>query len=135
VYAINAPTRTGNPRIGCKTVTVTSTAPAPDESHLPFGWLDKVAVENGQLVLRGWAIDRDAPDQAVGIHVYVDGKFFLGGPADTSRPDVDRAFGLGDHHGFSFDKEISSGSHRVCIYAINLPEKTNNPLLGCKSVG
>lgn len=141
VYALNAPTKKGNPRIGCRTVSVSSpdeggsAPPPPDASgSQPFGWIDGISVSGGNLKSRGWAIDRDAADKAVPIHIYVDGAFFQGGPADGYRPDVNRVHDLGTHHGFEFSKPIAGGSHRVCIYAINLPERSNNPLLGCKNV-
>lgn len=139
VYALNAPTKKGNPRIGCKTVNVTSSddggSPPPEPSgSQPFGWIDNVSVSNGNLSTRGWAIDKDAADEPVPIHIYVDGSFFQGGPADEYRPDVNKVHDLGTHHGFQFTKSISGGSHRVCVYAINLPDKSNNPLLGCKTV-
>lgn len=135
VYAINAPTKSGNPRIGCKTVNVSNSSSSSSSSaSKPFGWIDGVSVSDGTLKTRGWAIDKDAPDKAVPIHIYVDGKFFQGGSAGKYRADVHRAHGLGKYHGFELSKSISSGSHRVCIYAINLPEKSGNPLLGCKTV-
>lgn len=140
IYAINAPTKRGNPRLGCETVRVTS----PDDggnstkdtssASEPFGWIDGISISGGTLETRGWAIDKDAADKAVPIHIYVDGKFFQGGRADSYRPDVDRVHNLGKNHGFKLSKSISSGSHRVCVFAINLPEKSGNPLLGCKTV-
>lgn len=141
VYAINAPTKTGNPLLGCKKVKVSSEHSGTQAAragtaaeNTPFGWLDEVALRDGLLSLRGWAIDADFPSEPVGIHVYVDGVFVAGGSAGLPRPDVDGAFGMGKAHGFSIATPIDSGSHRICLYAINLPSKTNNTLLGCKTV-
>lgn len=139
VFAINAPTRVGNPSIGCRSATVSSAAPPPAPppdplSSTPFGWVDTMAAAPGAISLRGWAIDADAPDQPVGIHVYVDGRFAGGTRADTYRPDVDRVHGLGAAHGFSFSVPATAGSHRVCVYAIDIPTRSDNPLLACRTV-
>lgn len=142
VYAINAPTARGNTSLGCRSVTVGQETTEPrDEgaspasgSTAPFGWFDRADISNGTLSIKGWAIDRDRPSEAVGIHVYVNGKYFMGGSAATSRPDVDRAFGLGAEHGFSMKKAIGSNTPEVCVYAIDTPNGSGNTLLGCKSV-
>ena len=153
VYAINAPSKTSNPKIGCRLVSVASADtdppsdpppsdpppsddPAPPtEGRQPIAWLDSVTVENGYLNTAGWAVDPDVPASSVSIHVYVDGAFFMGGPADQRRVDVDRALGYGEYHGFSLTMPVDPGPHRVCVFAINLPEKKDNPLIGCRNVG
>jgi SpoIID/LytB domain protein len=142
VYAINAPTKTNNSKIGCASVSVSSDDPPPPPpdpqptgSTTPFGFLGKAWVEGDMLNLRGWVIDKDLPDEPVPIHVYVDGRFSFGQPSSTYRPDVDKVYGLGANHGFDTVTDIAPGSHRVCVYAINLPERTDNPLLGCQTVG
>ena len=96
------------------------------------GWLDSVKAGDRTVSVRGWAADPDS-SIAAGVHIYLDGRFATGGPARLRRPDVDRATGLGEFHGFEFDFEASAGTRRVCVYAI---DRTGDPnrLLGCRSV-
>ena len=68
--------------------------------------VDQVTSGKGAITLTGWAFDRDDAAQPLWIHVYI------GGPtgsddaelhiikADAYRPDVNKARGCGDYHGF-----------------------------------
>src|SRR4051794_22469281 len=70
-----------NPPLACDR---DSERPRPD--HVPFGWLDEVSRQSGQLRIRGWAIDPDTTE-AIAIHVYADDTFVGGWAANQSRPD------------------------------------------------
>lgn len=109
VFAIDA---TGNPNtlLRCATVTTRSASPAVS--------LDLAAGADGALRLGGWAMSPHTTNP-VRVDVYVDGKGAASAPADKSRPDVGRAFGNGDNHGFDFSIASTPGAHQVCVYAIN----------------
>jgi SpoIID/LytB domain protein len=129
VYAINQQAGTGNPRLGCRTLTV-------DASRSnPVGSLDAVTATGATVTARGWTFDPDVPTVPVTVHVYVDGRAVTGVVANGSRPDVGRAFpAAGSAHGYSWSGTLSAGSHRVCVYAINQQGGTGNPGLGCRTV-
>ncbi|OLT55466.1 hypothetical protein BJF88_06305 [Cellulosimicrobium sp. CUA-896] len=123
VYAINQPAG-ANPRLACKTVTVTN--------RLPLGHVDSVTVSGPDSVaVRGWAIDRDAPGP-INVHVYVDGRAAVSILASTPRSDIERIYGRAQS-GFSATVPVSAGDHEVCLYAINQPSGSN-PRLACKAV-
>ncbi len=101
----------------------------------PMGWFDSI---NAAHVAQGWAIDRDTPAAAVTIHFYLydPGTGYWGmigqSPANTSRPDVGTAFGLGNNHGFVW--EIPNGYctgtlKYLYAYAIDTTGYPSNPLL------
>jgi hypothetical protein len=126
VYAIDQGAGTGNPRFGCKLVSL-PTGP-------PTGWLDTVTVAPGTVTARGWALDPDTT-RSVDVHVYVDGVWASGGVANWERSDLSAVHpGYGTKHGFSVDAATTPGPHQVCVFAIDLPNPTNNPRLGCRSV-
>jgi hypothetical protein len=123
-YGINVGVGTTS-TLGCKLVIV------PDTS--PFGSLDRAVGVGGGVSVGGWAIDPDT-SSPIQVHVYVDG---VGRPAlnaNQSRPDVGGAYpGYGNNHGFSSVVSASSGSHTVCLYAINVAAGGNTGL-GCRAV-
>ncbi len=97
--------------LGCRTVV------AQPSQREPFGVVEALTVTNTGVTVSGWTVDPDttAPTD---VHVYVDGR----GTrivADQPRPDVARAFSLGDRHGFSYSQNLTPGRHEVCVYAIN----------------
>jgi hypothetical protein len=125
-YGINVgPLGNGNALLGCRTVRVGN----------PFGNLEGYTLGNGTITLTGWVIDPDTTGP-VDVHVYVDGNGAGAGKANLSRPDVGQSFpAYGPNHGFSVTVPIAPGTHKVCVYAINVgPNGTNNPQLGCFDV-
>jgi len=122
-WALNVTAAGGNPRLGCKTVTV----PSGD----PVGHLDGVAYA-GQIITWGWAVDPKTPRAPILVHFYVDGALVDLGLADDARPDVGAAFpSYGAGHGFYVGIPAASGQHRVCAFAINARAGENNPTIGC----
>jgi hypothetical protein len=101
---------------------------------VPFGSLDAVSPAGpGLAVVAGWAIDPDTVSP-ISVHVYTNGRL-TGWPANTSRPDVGRAYpGYGDNHGFNATVELDPGANQICVYAINTGAGSGNPLLGCRTV-
>ncbi len=98
----------------------------------PFGALDVLRVQGGQLTVAGWAIDPDTAEP-IDVHVYVDssGRSVR---ADAPRSDVAAAYpGYGTNHGFEASFPVSSGSHQVCVYAIDRGLGENR-LLACRTI-
>ncbi len=128
-YAINTGAG-GHTFLGCKTATVTSTA--PDLGRVPFGNLEKVAPAAGGAAVSGWAIDPDT-SAPIKVHIYV-GSVGAEYTADKVRSDVGAVYaGAGDNHGFSEFVAMSSGTNTVCVYAINTGAGGHSQL-GCRTV-
>jgi SpoIID/LytB domain protein len=129
VYAINQQAGTGNPRLGCRSVTVDASGSDP------IGSLDAVSVSGSTVAVRGWTFDPDVPTTPLSAHVYVDGRAVAALTANGSRPDVGRAYpAAGEAHGYDWSTTLAVGSHTVCVYAINQQAGTSNPSLGCRTV-
>jgi hypothetical protein len=96
----------------------------------------------GQLRVKGWALDPDAPTEALSINVIVGGRegqqgvetFELGQIANQSRPDIAASHKLaGPSHGFDANVvTVKSGPEPICVYAVNVA-LGGNRLLGCKT--
>jgi hypothetical protein len=73
------------------------------------------------LSVRGWVVDRAAPDKPVEVQLYVDGRFFAAGVADQPRPDVaEKGFAPDERHGFvfTFERDLY-GEHEARVYAVH----------------
>jgi len=126
VYGINVGFGPVNPQLGCKTVSVSS--------GNPVGNFESVTGGLGTLTVSGWTIDPNTP-APIDVHVYVDGRFAGSGTANANRPDVGAAFpSYGPDHGFAVTVGATSGTHTVCVYAINVGPGEANPPLGCRQV-
>ncbi len=116
-------------------------ASAPSSAANPRATVDVVSSPaTGQVRVRGWAWDPDAPSTPVAVHVYVGGTAGARGargysiPATDPRADVNRAFGTTGGHGF--DATVGSdrtGDVPVCLYAINVGAGATTAL-GCRTV-
>jgi hypothetical protein len=101
----------------------------------PFGVVDDVVEVSGNRIrANGWTLDPDTAG-ATEVHVYVDGAGYNIGEADGNRPDIAAAFpGYGAAHGFSWTSPgLASGSHSVCVFAINAGVGSNT-LVNCRTV-
>lgn len=133
LYAINIGGG-GNVHLGCRTVTI--------GNPQPKGVLDEVTARGAGVVkVRGWSYDPDQTSTSLRVHIYIGAQPGQSGaagidiPANVSRPDVNRAFGIGGNHGF--DRLVSTklrGRQQVCAYAINVGNGNHNPQIGCKTV-
>lgn len=100
-------------------------------SGSPFGRVDRVVGRQGVIDVGGWAIDPNTRGPII-VHVYLDGQAVRAVRADARRPDVGAAHpGFGSRHGFSTRLRTTPGSHRVCVYGINVGGG-NNRLIGCR---
>ncbi len=108
----------------------------------PVGYLDLAgSPAPGQLRVRGWAFDPNAPTAPLAIRLSVGGKegtpgaltYELGPVASAPRRDVAREFPeAGRNHGFDLTlPTIKSGRQRVCAYALDV-EPGEDRLLGCR---
>lgn len=101
----------------------------------PFGHLDEVSPAPNGAFIKGWAVDPESRDPLT-LHVYADGKVVRWLVADQSRPDVDAAFpGAGDRHGFSTVIPLPEGRHTITVYAINVLDGSESPIIGSAPVG
>lgn len=107
----------------------------------PFGSFDGAsAPAPGTVRVTGWAIDADAKETALSVHVYVGGPAGSGAEghaiaANRRRDDVAAAYpGTGAYHGFDATFGTSrEGEQQICAYAIDIGG-TDNKALGCKTV-
>ena len=82
---------------------------------------------------KGWAIDGDTKAK-VKIHFYMDGSFLASATADKKRTDIRAQYDdWGIKRGFNTVLPITSGSHEVCAYAINVGAGSNSQL-GCRTI-
>jgi hypothetical protein len=109
----------------------------------PIGSLELTgAPAKGQVRVKGWALDPDAPTEPLSINVVVGGRegqkgvetLELGPIANLGRTDVAASHKLaGPNHGFdSRFVTIKSGPEPICVYALNLA-LGGNRLLGCRT--
>ncbi len=113
--------------LGCRDIE----ARVPDRGLPPVGAVESVRPARGQVVVSGWTWDPDTSDPT-DVHVYVDG-VGTAVRADLIRDDVAAAYGTTPTRGFSFSRNVSPGSHTVCVYAINTGPGAH-ALLGCRTV-
>jgi len=125
VYAIDSNNVGPNPQLGCRSVSVSN--------KVSMGSIDAVAATSSSISLAGWALDPDTTDP-IQVHVYLDGAAVLGTVANTLRTDVGAAFGKGNNHGYTATFPATSGTHTVCVYAIDSNNVGPNPQLGCRQV-
>lgn len=97
----------------------------------PVGAVENIQPQPGGLGIWGHAVDPDTTEP-IWLHVYVDGAFAGGYRADVARADVAQRYpGNGDRHGFGITVPAAVGSHRVCVYALNVGAGSANTEIGC----
>jgi hypothetical protein len=95
----------------------------------PIGALDSASCTS----IDGWAFDPDAPATSILVHLYDGGTYVGQFTANTSRPDVNNAYGITGNHGFSIPtpSSLKDGlSHSLTVYSINTPAGNNPPTSG-----
>lgn len=96
----------------------------------------------GQVRIKGWALDPDAPTQTLAIRAYVGGQaetagaiqYDLGEISNRPRSDVLAKYPTaGSRHGFDISfPTLKSGAQPVCVYALNTGLGADT-LLGCET--
>ncbi|HEX6455501.1 MAG TPA: DUF1906 domain-containing protein [Solirubrobacterales bacterium] len=116
----------------------------PEPGDNPIGFLDLAkSPAPGQVRVRGWAFDPNAPTSALAIRLVVGGRegepgaipYELGAVANMPRRDVRLSYPeAGGRHGFDLSlPTVKSGRQRICAYALDI-EPGEDSLLGCKGV-
>ncbi|MFC4222918.1 hypothetical protein [Lysinibacter cavernae] len=98
----------------------------------PTGNFDSLADTGSSFSVSGWAMD-GIHNNAVSVHIYVNGVMKATLPASTSRPDVNRVYGRGANHGFASKLTQAPGRYTVCAYAKHNTTPLSTPI-GCKAV-
>lgn len=123
----------GNTALGCKSIVATGV-------EAPVGSFDSVGQvrtsSKVSLQLRGWAVDLANPSASTFADAYITGPSGATTgyriTANTARPDVHEATGLGASHGFDYQVPLTEpGTYRACVYAIG---KNFNLPLPCKTI-
>ncbi len=100
----------------------------------PFGnGFDKLAGVTGGVEIKGWAID---PDTAapIKVRITVDGASATDVTADVARADLGTAYpDYGPNHAFATTIPAASGSHQVCVTALNVSAGSSKSF-GCQQV-
>jgi hypothetical protein len=110
----------------------------------PVGALELAAAPGpGQVRVRGWALDANAPAEPLAIRLVIGGRegepgvasYDLGPVANLPRRDVRLNYPeAGGRHGFDLSlPTVKTGRQRVCVYALDV-EPGEDTLLGCKGV-
>lgn len=131
-----------NDSVDGATVGEATLPPAPEDN--PIGALElATAAGPGQVRVKGWALDANAPTEPLSIRLVVGGRegepgvasYDLGQVANLPRRDVRLQYSeAGGRHGFDFTlPTVKSGRQRVCVYALDI-EPGEDTLLGCKGV-
>jgi hypothetical protein len=124
LYAIDTTNSATHTDLGCRTMTALSGS--------PYGALDSVMPTSGGYTYSGWAIDPDTA-QPISVRVAVDSASTTV-VAGGTRNDVGKVYPVyGSQHGYSGTVSASAGSHKVCVYGLNL-NAGSDTLLGCKVV-
>ena len=124
-YAMNIGVGTVNTKLGCRTVTMSSS---------PVGAFEAVAQQPGGFLATGFALDPDVTS-SVSVRMYVDGAYVATGVASAARPDVLAKYpGYGQNHGFAVFTPTLAGTHELCAYAMNVAAGSVNTKLGCRTV-
>jgi murein DD-endopeptidase MepM/ murein hydrolase activator NlpD len=99
----------------------------------PFGSFEGTGIVPGGFQIGGWVIDPNTSEPVV-VHTYTDGQLSAVITADLTRPDVEAAYpAFGDKHGYGTTITASTGTHNVCVYAVNVGAGADS-LLGCRQV-
>ncbi|MEP6563347.1 MAG: hypothetical protein ABJD68_19990, partial [Nakamurella sp.] len=119
--------------------SIPSEPAAGEAGRNPFGYLDTAYISGNTIRVAGWAMDPDAINGITAIHFYDQGPFgttgYPTGLATENRDDVNRAYNVIGHFGFSQNLPWTGpGTHTICAYGINVGRGTGNPQLGCKTV-
>ncbi|MEO6504106.1 MAG: NlpC/P60 family protein [Jatrophihabitantaceae bacterium] len=115
---------------GCLRVSVGLTA-AEIAARSPQGALEAARAQSATSIgVRGWASDPDNRAASIKVIAYLDGATAATVTASVPRPDLVSSQQVGPAAGYSFSLAASTGSHNVCLWAVNIGVG-NNKFLGC----
>lgn len=118
----------------CLKVSVGLTA-AEIAARSPQGALEATRAQSATSIgVRGWASDPDNRAASIKVVAYLDGAVAATVTASVPRPDLLTSQPqVGPAAGYSFSIPASTGSHNVCLWALNIGVG-NNKLLGCAAL-
>ncbi|MFL6161299.1 MAG: fibronectin type III domain-containing protein [Jatrophihabitantaceae bacterium] len=91
----------------------------------PIGAVEKAIQVPGGILLSGYALDFNTT-AASAVHIYADGKFVAGAIASITRTDIAARYpATGTNHGYQLTLPILTGSHLICVYALNVGPGVN----------
>ncbi len=125
VYAINV--AAGDPKTAllCRTVTL---------NFEPRGTIETLRQSPVGFTISGWAFDPDT-SAPIRVHVYLDGKAAQSIVAGNARPDIARAYpAAGPNHGYATSVGAHEGTHKVCVYGMNVLGGQANPMMACRNI-
>lgn len=107
---------------------------------MPFGNVDSMTVESGNVRIVGWGIDRDAPEPSQlmvrtirSANDYTETSHTTG----VARPDVLDYYRFGANRGFNISVPVDRSVTSVCIWVKNAPGSPGQDQLltnGCQNV-
>ncbi|MDQ2837827.1 MAG: fibronectin type III domain-containing protein [Actinomycetota bacterium] len=114
----------GNGLLGCLTVTVRNN---------PLGTVESASQTPTGVRITGYAIDLNSTSPVI-IHVYDNGRYSASATANLDRSDLAAKYPKsGTAHGYSILLPAVSGSHSLCVWALNIGPGANTNL-GCPTV-
>ncbi|WP_144752398.1 glycoside hydrolase family 6 protein [Curtobacterium pusillum] len=123
-----------NAQLGTQATAPAATPAVPAPAVAPTAHRDRIASgASRRVTVSGWAFDRDDLSKAVTMRVVVAGKVVGTTAARTSRPDVDRVYGVGPSHGFTVTVAVPSGRRSVCLTAVGIG-RGGDTSIGCATV-
>ncbi len=109
--------------LGCKSRGYSGTSPFGEVSSFE-------RLENGDIRIRGWALDADEHSRAVSVRISVKGKLEIISKADKELEEFEK--GMGAKSGFDVVFTPSRQTGQVCVTAADLGfSRTSSNLLGC----
>ncbi|MCU1658308.1 MAG: Fibronectin type protein [Pseudonocardiales bacterium] len=116
-YAINIGLGSGNPRLGCQSVTI---------DYKPRSGLDVAQQHTPGVHVTGWSVD---PDTSAPIKVVISANGRPVGTLLANRPG-------GTHSGHMFDGivAVNNGTYRICATGVNVLQGSGTPMSACRNV-
>ena len=100
----------------------------------PSGALEAARAQSATSIgIRGWASDPDNRAASIKVTAYLDGAAAATVTASVPRPDLVTSHQVGPAAGYSFSLPAGTGSHNVCLWAVNIGVG-NNKFLGCAAL-
>jgi cell wall-associated NlpC family hydrolase len=125
-----------NKLLGCRSVWVGPPPPTAAEiaAQSPVGALESArAAGSSSIQLTGWASDPNSLATSLKVVAYLDGSAAATVTAAVPRPDLVTSKHTGPAAGYSFTIPAGTGTHNVCMWAVNIGVGVNK-YLGCAAL-
>lgn len=95
--------------------------------YTPRGYLDGVTTAPGQITVSGWALDEDAPNKAITVHVYIGDTARQGTTAEVHVISANQyRSDIGQHSFYATLKTNKTGNQNIYVYGINIDKSGKN---------